>query len=468
MAPVGNAAQVRYMSERQDAGYQPLRGRVRAAALFPRPIWGSERAFVLASVAGVVGLGNLWRFPYMAGENGGGSFLAAYLICVLIIAIPLAIIESTAGSVVQRTPVDLFRRIAGRPGAWFGWLPAIVTAAIMSYYFVITGWTLGYAVQSLGGTYQTFVDFTDSMVPLLYFFIVAVLVLLLLIRGVAAIERASLVLLPVLVVVVVGLAIYAQTTEGAGEAAQFYFRFESDRLFSPGTWQKAAGQSFYSLGVGQGILIVYGSFVPAGTNTIRSTAIIAITNSGVSIVAGLLVFPIVFTFGISPDAGSQLSFTAFPRVFETVEGGRYLGMLFFWLLFVAGFTSCLSGALVVSAVVRDEFRMGARRAALLVVGLITLAGIPSALSFTGVGLNIGGEPLLDVVDRFTGSGVMVAAGLFGAILLAWRMPTGRMLGGMHGRRGVLARVGITPRLILYLARGIPVAIVAWLILAFLA
>ena len=271
MAPVGNAAQVRYMSERQDPGYQPLRGRVRAAALFPRPIWGSERAFVLASVAGVVGLGNLWRFPYMAGENGGGSFLAAYLICVLIIAIPLAIIESTAGSVVQRTPVDLFRRIAGRPGAWFGWLPAIVTAAIMSYYFVITGWTLGYAVQSLGGTYQTFVDFTDSMVPLLYFFIVAVLVLLLLIRGVAAIERASLVLLPVLVVVVVGLAIYAQTTEGAGEAAQFYFRFESDRFFSPGTWQKAAGQSFYSLGVGQGILIVYGSFVPAGTNSIRST-----------------------------------------------------------------------------------------------------------------------------------------------------------------------------------------------------
>ena len=438
---------------------------VKMAALFPRPIWRSERAYVLASVAGVVGLGNLWRFPYITGENGGGSFLIAYIVCVAVVAVPLAIIESTAGSVVQQTPVGLFRRLGGKAGAAFGWLPVVVVGAVMSYYFVITGWTLGYAIQSIGGSYDHFAEFTDSLDPIFYFLAVSALVFVLLVRGVGAVERASLVLLPLLVVVVAGLAIYAQTTEGAGQARDFYFGFDRGRLLSAQTWQRAAGQSFYSLGVGQGILIAYGSFVPAGTNTIRSTAMIAATNSAVSITAGLLVFPIVYTFGISPTSGSELSFTAFPRVFETVEGGRYLGILFFWILFVAGFTSCLSGALVVSAVVRDELKVGARRAAVLVTAIIAVAGIPSALSFSSVGLDVRGEPFLDVIDRLAGAGAMVVAGLLGAAVIAWRMPAGPMLVGMHGRKGWARRAGLSPRLVLYLGRGVPVVLLAWLAIA---
>ena len=436
-------------------------GQIASAAVYPRPIWRSERAYVIASVAGVVGLGNLWRFPYIAGGNGGGSFLVAYAISVIVIAIPLAIVESSAGSLVQRTPVGVFRRISARWGPWIGWVPVLVTVGVMSTYFVLTGWTLAYAVSSLSGEYEVFSAFTGGTSPIWYFLGVSALVTAFLLRGVGAIERVSRILLPLLVVIVGGLAIYAQTLEGADEARSFVFGFDTGTFLSPQTWQTAAGQSFYSLGVGQGILIAYGSYVPAGTNVVRSTAIIAGTNSSISIAAALMVFPIVFTFGIAPDAGTELSFTAFPRVFETVEGGALIGIAFFWLLFVAGFTSCLSGALVIVASIRDAFRLPAARSALIVGGVIAVLGIPSALSFSSVGLDIGGKPFLERIDQVTGSGAMVATGLVGAALLAWFLPIRRLTNVMNA--GPLRRPLLRPdaRWIVYLGRGVPIAVLCW-------
>lgn len=426
------------------------------AARYPRPVWGSERAYVLASIAGVVGLGNLWRFPYMAGQHGGGNFVLAYVVCILLIAVPLATLESAAGHLVGRSPVGAFRAAGGRGGAFVGWAVIGVTVAIMSYYFVVTGWTLGYAIDAFRDRVVTFDEFTDGMASLWLFLAVGAAVYFLLLRDVAAIERASLVLLPLLVVIVTALAIYSLTLEGAGDARSFYLGVDGNELARPALWSAAAGQAFYSVGIGQGVLIAYGSYVPSGTNIIRSTAMIAGTNSGISIVAGLMVMGFVFTFGLPTDTGSELSFTVFPRIFPDLPGGAFLAVAFFALLFIAGFTSCLGGSVVVLAAVRDELRMSRRVAARVVAGGIVLLGIPSALSFTTVGLDVAGRPFLDRIDQATGSGVIVVLGLVGAAVLAARLPRRPLAASFDADEWRWGPLRFGPRLVIRWAVILPV------------
>jgi NSS family neurotransmitter:Na+ symporter len=432
------------------------------AARRPRPVWRSERAYVLATIAGIVGLGNLWRFPYMAGRHGGGDFLVAYVVSVLVIAVPLASLESATGSLTRRSPVGAYRRAVPRAGAVIGWSVIGLTTVILSYYLVITGWTLGYFLDGIRGDLSLFADFVTGLRSLWLFLAVGALVVLVLIRGVAAIERASLLLVPVLVVIVVGLAVFAQTLDGASEGRAFLVGPSRAGLLDTATWRAAAGQAFYSVGIGQGVLIAYGSYVPAGTNLIRSTTVVAVTNAAVSIVSAIMVFAVVFAFGISPTAGAELSFTAFPRVFGEIAGGDVLAVGFFALLFLAGFTSCVGGAIVVMSAVRDETRLRTPSSALLTVGVVVALGIPSALSFTDVGLTIGGEPFLDRVDQVTGSGVVVVLGLVGAALLARNLPRRALTASFSADPIRLGRWSVGPRTLVRWVGALPlVAAVAY-------
>ncbi len=396
-----------------------------------RPTWTSQRAYILASVAGVVGLGNIWWFPYMAGQNGGGTFVLAYGICILAIGVPLTILETSSGNLTDRGPVGTFRRINPMWGPWVGWFLGAMMVAILSYYFVVSGWTLGYAIDVFQGALKPFDEFTSGFASVWLYLLVTVLVLAVLVRGVRGIERTSRFLLSLLVVTVGGLALYSQALPGARQALDFYFNFDLRTFLEPRTWQMAAGQAFYSLSIGQGLVITYGSYIPRGVNIVSSSSAVAATNSAVSLTAGLMVFPIVFTFGMAPDMGSQLSFTAFPAIFSGLSGGWLIGIAFFSLLFVAVFTSCSGGMMVALASCRDEFRLPRALAALIVVGVVALLAIPSALSFTSVGLMISGKPFLDVMDQGTGSGVVIVAGIGGAALLAWLLPTGQLLTSMN-------------------------------------
>ena len=167
-----------------------------------RPVWRSQRAYILASVAGVVGLGNLWRFPYMAGENGGGTFVTAYAICILCLGIPLYVLEASAGKLAQRGPVGLFRRVNPRWGPWFGWFLVVMTIVIMSYYLVVSGWTLGYAVDAIMFDLKPFNEFTAGMASLWFFLATTALTFIVLLRGISGLEQMSKILLPLLVLIV--------------------------------------------------------------------------------------------------------------------------------------------------------------------------------------------------------------------------------------------------------------------------
>ncbi len=395
-----------------------------------RQDWTSQRAFIVSSVAAAVGLGNLWRFPYMVGENGGGTFILCYLICILAVGLPLFVLETTAGSLTEWGPVGTFRRVSGRWGPWFGWFVVALAVVVMSYYFVITGWTLGYLVDSVRGDLRPFDEMTDGFASLWYFVAVGGLVFLVLRRGTGGIERLSKVLMPTLVLMVALLAIYSQTLAGGAEALAFYTSFDLAQFLEPQTWRMAAGQAFFSLGVGTGVLITYGSYIPRNVNIIASSTAVAVTNAAISLTAGVAIFSIVFTFGIAPDSGSQLSFTAFPQVFGDLAGGRVLAPFFFGALFVAAFSSCYSTLAVATAPLRYERGFSESTAALIAVGATLLLGVPSALSFTSVELSFGGRPLLEWVDQLTGSGVGIVVGIGGAALIAWRLPRGALVAEM--------------------------------------
>ena len=264
-----------------------------------------------------------------------------------------------------------------------------------------------------------------------------------------------------------GLAIYSQTLSGAGEAREFYFSFNPDRFLEPKTWQMAAGQAFYSLAIGQGFLITYGSYIPKSVNIVNSSAAIAATNATISITSGLMVFAIVFTFGIAPDTGSQLSFTAFPEIFGILPGGLLIGIAFYVLLFMAAFTSCVGGLAVVLAPIRDEFHMSRRRAALIVVAIVTALGIPSALSYTSMGLTIGGKPFLDMMDQITGSGVVVAAGIAGAALIAWLLPKANLFKAMNAHSRRVGAIKLSPQWMISVGRYLPAATIALLLVTYL-
>lgn len=398
-----------------------------------RPNWSSQKSFILASVAGVVGLGNLWRFPYMAGENGGGSFVVAYLICVVLIGIPIALLEISFGKHVGRGPVAAFQTIVPKFGKWLGWGLIAITVMIMSYYFVITGWTLGYALNAVGNEFQTFDSFSSGYNSLWLFLVVVVLVALGLMRGIDAIESTSRIMMPLLVVMVVGLAIYSQSLSGAAAGRDFYLTVDWDRLPTTQIWRMAAGQAFYSLSIGLGFLITYGSYAPRQLNVVGSTFAVAFTNSAISIVAGLMVFPIVYTFGIAPDAGSGLSFTAIPALLGDLSSGHIVGIGFFWLLFLAAFTSCFGGMMIPFTALRFEFNLSRVQAALLATTLAGMLGIPSALSFTPAAISLGGEPFLDQIDRFSGSGIVVIAGIVGATLISWKVDKSALSSSMNSR-----------------------------------
>lgn len=386
-----------------------------------RAKWSSEKAFVYATAAAAVGLGNIWRFPYIVGENGGAAFIVAYLLSVLALGIPLMVLEISAGKIEQGSPVRTFRAVK-RKLAGLGWLIVGLTMLIMSYYLVITGWAMGYAIDSLSGSVRDFAIFTDSLEPLLYYGIVVLITAFVVAKGVKLIEITTRILMPILIVTILGITAYSLTLDGTREALSFLFNPDFSALLSPTIWVLAFGQAFFSLAVGQGYLITYGSFLPDHVNVPRAAGSVAGIETTIALIAGLMIFPFVFTFGLNPAEGSELAFSTLPVAFGEIPLGAIVSVVFFWLLFLAALSSCIAGMEVVKTAMREELRLTHAWATVAAFLPILPLGILAAISFTPIEFEFAGRPFLEVLDIFAANQTVVFLGIVGGAVLSWMIP----------------------------------------------
>ncbi|MGX5913233.1 sodium-dependent transporter [Aliidiomarina sp. Khilg15.8] len=424
-----------------------------------RKQWSSEPAFIASMAAAAVGLGNLWRFPYIMGENGGGAFVVAYLIALVVVVLPIMILEVAAGRLSKGSTVGTYRQI-GRFGTIYGWFVVLVTVAITSYYLVITGWTLGYAVDAVRGEVRVFNDFSSSFNSLCFFIATTLLAAVVLARDVTAIEKLSKLLMPALVAVVLFLVYQASQTPGWEEAKAFFFQVDWSRLLDGKLWGFAFGQAFYTLAIGQGYLVTYGSFIPRKTHVPRACLTVAGMETSVALLAGWMIFPFVFSFGMEPGQGSTLAFETLPRVFEQTPGGSWLAILFFGLFFTAAFTSSIAGLKVVIAAVAEEFRLSNTMAVSLVTVAMLVLGTASALSFTPLEWRIAGKPVLDVIDSVVGGDVIIFSGVTGAALFCWFIAPNQI-------RTVLGTANRWWEWRIYLVgRYLPLVVLLWIVITF--
>ncbi len=355
-----------------------------------RGSWSSSVGFVLAAIGSAVGLGNVWRFPYITGQYGGGAFVVVYIICVLIVGIPIMLAEFLIGRKAQRDAVGSFRALRpGSPWVLTGWLGIVSGFVILSYYAVVGGWVLHYVYLSFrdrftGATPETISALFGALAgnPQLQLFWHSVFMLLTVtivaggIRG--GIELGNKIMMPILLFLLCSLLLYALQTDGAGPGIAFLLRPRWEQL-GPLAILEALGQALFSLSLGMAAMVTYGSYLDKDTNLVRSAVCVAAGDTLVAALAGLVIFPIVFTFQLEPSAGPGLLFRTLPIAFAQLPGGQIVALAFFILLSFAALTSAMSLLEVVTAYFIDEHKWSRKKASWLLGGSIFLLGIPSDL-----------------------------------------------------------------------------------------
>jgi len=399
-----------------------------------REQWGSQAGFVLATIGSAVGIGNIWRFPYVAGENGGGGFLLVYLLCVLLIGIPLVIAELAVGRTARLDTVSAFPALAPRsPLRHAGWLAAIAGIAILSFYAVVVGWTLRYFFASLTGSLWEaeaagfagyFSGFTARAAePLLWQAGAVLLTVLVVVRGVqSGIERLNRWMMPVLALIMAGLALYGVARPDGGGGLDYLFRIDVETFSRPGVYLAALGQAFFSIGIGMAIFITYGSYMRPEAPVLKSTLFIVTGDTMFAILAGIAIFPAVFAHGLDPSSGPELAFVALPQVFSEIEGGVVLAAAFFFLLAAAGLTSMISVLEVTVAICMDRFGLGRRPASVLMAVLVFGLGLAPGLSDSLLkDVRVAGENLFGLFDLVASSVLLPLSGIFVALFVGWSL-----------------------------------------------
>ncbi|HDS45084.1 MAG TPA: sodium-dependent transporter [Methanomicrobia archaeon] len=383
-----------------------------------REKWSSSIGFILASIGSAVGIGNIWRFPYIVGENGGGAFLIPYIIAVFLFGMPLMMLEFALGRHFQTSVVPTFSAI-GKRFRIAGIFIVLGISMILSYYLVITGWVLAYSLFFIADISVPFSVFTASYYPLLFFLCSGGITFFVVMAGVkGGIEQMAKILIPLLFIMLLLLLAFSLSLPGAGQGMRFYLTPDFERLTDPFVWTAAFGQAFFSLSVGFGILLTYGSYMRE-EHIAKSAGIITISDLFIAILSGIVIFPLVFSFGLDPASGVQLAFVALPPVFQELRFGLFLGAVFFLLLFFAAITSSVSMLEVPVATLIDQYGFERKKAATVASLLIMLTGLPAALSYTALKLELFGTPLLDLKDFLFGTIGLILAGLILSITAGW-------------------------------------------------
>lgn len=394
-----------------------------------RDQWGSRFGFIMAAAGSAVGLGNIWRFPYITGKYGGAAFVAVYLAVVLVIGMSVMIAELVIGRNGESDAVGSFRKLGG--GAWplVGWMGFFCGFVILSYYAVIAGWALAYIFKSFGGLMASaaagkagdvFGAFVSNPVQAIsYHLVVMAIVSGIVYKGISGgIEKSCKVLMPALFVLLLILIVRSVTLPGAGAGLEFYMKPDFSKLTSEAILA-AVGQGFFSLSLGMGCMITYGSYLRKDDYLPTTARTVVLLDTSVAILAGFVIFPAVFAFGIEPSAGPGLTFVTLPAVFAQMPMGAIFSFAFFLLLFIAALTSAISLLEVVVTYAIDQLKWKRAKAAIVMGTAIALLGIPSALSVGGHIPQIAGKDFLDVADFLTNNIIMPLGGIFISLFVGW-------------------------------------------------
>ena len=401
-----------------------------------REQWSSRLGFVLAAAGSAIGLGNIWRFPFKAGDNGGGAFVLIYLACLLLLCVPYLFAELVLGRSSKQNPVGAIRALDARsPWPLVGGLCVLAGLAILSYYAVVAGWAVGYVVRDLSAAaasdraFARFIADPWWVVPLVGGFLFAT-------AGIVAggvrrgIERCAKILMPTLFVLICLITFRAVTLPGAGAGLDFYLTPDFSKV-SGLVVVEALGQAFFSLSLGMGTMVTYGSYLPDDENLVVSGGYVAVFDTLIALLAGLMIFPAVFATGQNPAEGPALVFVVLPEVFGAMPLGGFVETLFFLLLAIAAFTSSISLLEVFVAYLIDETEWSRRTAAWSAGGLAFLLGLPSALSQGAVpALSdlswlvgdrlLGPRPgVLDVMDFLWGSVALILGAALLSLFVGW-------------------------------------------------
>ena len=393
----------------------------------------------MAAAGSAVGLGNIWKFPYIAGENGGGAFLIVYLLCVLLFGMPLVMTEFLIGKRASKSAYGAFRELSGNNRwQWLSWLCMLTSFFIMGFYFLVTGWCFNYLAEALANMFsglsmdELSAHFTTvssnvprmvacSMLPIL---LTAAVLWFEVNKG---IEKLSKILMPLLLLMMMLMAGRVLMLDGSNVGMMFFFQTDFSKI-TPTVIMEAMGQCFFSLSIGMGALITYGAYMPKGQDVTKTSIQVIILDTLVAVLAGVIIFPAVFAFGINPAEGPQLVFVVLPAIFEQMSFAWFCSVLFFLLLCIAALTSTISLMEVAVAFVCEASndKLNRRKSVLIVASMVILLTVANVLSST----------MFNLSDEVTACVMMPLGALGMAIFVGWFLPRNGEKGILEADKGI--------------------------------
>lgn len=402
--------------------------------------WNSRLGFILAAAGSAVGLGNIWKFPYVVGMNGGSAFLVVYVLLTIFLGLPILVAEIMLGKATQRDPVGAFRQLAGHKSPWqiVGFMGVLAAFIILSFYSVVAGWCIEFIWQGVRGAYsssgtpeavqQIFEQLTaSSSSQSWYHAIFMIITVAIVFSGVqAGLQKMCEILMPTLLVILIGLIFFAMTQPGAAQGVSFLLKPDVSKLNDKAILA-AMGQCFFSLSLGMGAMLTYGSYLRKEDRVLSSAAWVVTTDTAIALLAGFVIFPIVFTFGIEPGAGPGLVFVSLPAAFQKLPAGTYVGIAFFVLLLAAAVTSAISLLEVIAAYFVDEYKMPRRLAAVMFGSICFIIGVGCTHSMDYFGF----------LDNLASNYLLPLGALFISLFAGWKLKREIAASEFSGSKGAV-------------------------------
>ncbi|MYL49559.1 sodium-dependent transporter [Halobacillus litoralis] len=419
-----------------------------------REQWGTKLGFMLAAMGSAVGLGNIWRFSFVAGNNGGGAFLILYLLFVLLIGVPLLLTEVSIGRKAASDVVGSFQKLAPKT-PWYltGFFGIASAFLILGFYAVVAGWAIFYFWNYINGSFFTspevgyegaFGQFiSHSWHPIAWTALFMILTIVIVLSGVKkGIEAANKIFMPLLAIILIGLAVFSLSLDGASEGLKFLFQPDWTAFSNPSIYIAALGQAFFSLSLGMGAMLTYGSYLKKENKLPSATLGIGIMDTFFAIISGVVIFPAVFAFGIDPSSGPPLVFITLPSIFEQMPFGGIIGLVFFFALILASLSSSVSILEVPTAYFMRAFGWTRFATSVLVGSIMFVLGIGVSLGFglwSGV-TPIGDLNILDSMDYIASNILLPLGGLSMALLVGWYFKKSEALEATDMKNGLLGNV----------------------------